>query len=311
MSTFLTPPVWYGSSGEKDNSLVNTKVYAVGGPDNTPFGYLAVAGNPNGDSFGTVAIGCQAQATASKAIAIGSYDKNGTNRDVTAAGTGSIAIGAGAKVEATGGMAIGQGSSALEGGIAIGEGASATGNMIQIGNPSTRYDLMVGNGNVSIGNFTITQIKNGAYINQVILDNVNQIKSPIDGISFEVGERRDVGTVIYPTKIKTLVVDSNECKVGTISKTSTSGSATLDANCLYVINFGSSRAMLHTTKNNSNSHQFIYSLNATTDYVMYINNVLSDTTSVTCKIQKYDKNNNSYTDYTNIEFTATKVCYFT
>ena len=158
MSTFLTPPVWYGSSGEKDNSLVNTKVYAVGGPDNTPFGYLAVAGNPNGDSFGTVAIGCQAQATASKAIAIGSYDENGTNRDVTAAGTGSIAIGAGAKVEATGGMAIGQGSSALEGGIAIGEGASADGNQIQLGNPSTRYDLKVGNGNGSInGKINVTK----------------------------------------------------------------------------------------------------------------------------------------------------------
>lgn len=150
MSTFLTPPVWYGGSGEEDKSLVNTKTYAAGGPDNTPFGYLAVAGNPNGDSFGAVAIGCQAQATASKAIAIGSYDENGTSRDVIAAGTGSIAIGAGAKVEATGGMAIGTGSSALEGGIAIGESASASGNMIQIGNPSTRYDLKIGNGNFSL-----------------------------------------------------------------------------------------------------------------------------------------------------------------
>lgn len=146
MSKFLTPPVWYDSSGKEDRSLINTQTYAVGGPNNAAFGYLAVAGNPNGNSFGAVAVGTQAQATNSCAIAIGSYDENGTNRNVSAAGVGSIAIGAGAMVEQTGGMAIGRGSKALEGGIAIGENASATANQIQLGDPSSRYDLKIGNG---------------------------------------------------------------------------------------------------------------------------------------------------------------------
>lgn len=192
MSTFLTPPVWYGSSGEEDKSLVNTKTYAAGGPDNTPFGYLAVAGNPNGDSFGAVAIGCQAQATASKAIAIGSYDENGTSRDVIAAGTGSIAIGAGAKVEATGGMAIGTGSSAIEGGIAIGEGASADGNQIQLGNPSTRYDLKIGNGTGStiqaggykIGTNTVIDSNRNVYGGNFVRCQMLQISSSRVGTGY-------------------------------------------------------------------------------------------------------------------------------
>lgn len=317
MSKFLTPPSWYDKNGSEINIFDNT-TYGANGPFNTAIGRSAVAGRPSseGTSFGIVAVGSQAHATGPNSIAIGSYDETsgGSSRNVEALASGSIAIGGGAKANAdsTDGIAIGRGATSGQGGIAIGAGASAIGDdMIQLGNNNTAYTLNVGNGYVSIGNFEITPIKNGDYANQVVLGNINQIKAPMAGISFEVGERRETGTIIFPSKIKTLMVDSIQYSVGVISKTSTNGSLKLSANCLYVINFGSMRAMLHTTTNNSNTHQFIYGINSTTDYVIYVDNVLSDTTSVTCKLQKYNKNDNTYTDYTDSNFTAIKVCSFT
>lgn len=316
MSKFLTPPSWYDKNGSEINIFDNT-TYEANGPFNTAIGRSAVAGRSlgQGSGFGAVAVGSQAHATGPNSIAIGSYDETsgGSSRNVEALASGSIAIGGGAKANAdsTDGIAIGRGATSGQGGIAIGAGADAIADQIQLGNNNTAYTLNVGNGDVSIGNFEITPIKNGDYANQVVLGNINQIKAPMAGISFEVGERRETGTIIFPSKIKTLMVDSIQYSVGAISKTSTNGSLNLSANCLYVINFGSFRAMLHTTTNNSNTHQFIYSIDSTTDYVIYVNNVLSDTTLVTCKLQKYNKSNNTYTDYTDSNFTAIKVCSFT
>ena len=106
MSTFLTPPVWYGSSGVKDESLINIKsAVSQGEPDNTVFGKSAAAGGSENIS-GAVAVGYQAQVTGSRAIAIGSYDKGGSNRNVSAKGYGSIAIGTGANSVADGDIAI-------------------------------------------------------------------------------------------------------------------------------------------------------------------------------------------------------------
>lgn len=278
MSKFLTPPVWYDGAGTLNEMLTGTSIedgnIVIGkgaSSDVNVFSSIIIGGGATGGNGSSGQISIGGETSASNTIAIGP--------SAAASAANSIAIGAGATVTAQ--------------------------NTIQLGDNNAAYTLNVGNG------FTITPITSGDYTNQVILGNVNQIKAPSDGISFEVGERRGNGTIIFPTKIKTLMVDSNQYSVGTISKTSTQGSLNLDANCLYVINFGSIRAMLHTTTNNSTTHQFIYSLNSTTDYVMYVNNVLSNTISVTCKLQKYNKSDNTYTDYTDSDFTAIKVCSFT
>lgn len=278
MSKFLTPPVWYDSVGTLNEMLTGTSIedgnIVIGkgaSSDVNVFSSIIIGGGATGGSGSSGQISIGGETSASNTIAIGP--------SAAASAANSIAIGAGATVTAQ--------------------------NTIQLGDNNAAYMLNVGNG------FTITPITSGDYTNQVILGNVNQIKAPSDGISFEIGERRGNGTIIFPTKIKTLMVDSNQYSVGMISKTSTQGSLNLDANCLYLVNFGTMRAMLHTTTNNSTTHQFIYSLNSTTDYVMYVNNVLSDTTSVTCKLQKYDKSSNTYTDYTDNDFTAIKVCSFT
>ena len=325
MSKFLTPPVWYDKTGNKID-ILNNETYAATGPDNTAIGTSAIAGS-EGVSYGVVAVGCQAHAIGPNSIAIGSYDRTngGSPRNVEAVASGSIAIGGGAKANAdsTDGIAIGRGVTSSQGGIAIGAGASATGNQIQLGNNNTAYTLNIGNGNTSIGNFKITPIKSGNYANQVILDNVNQIKPPVAGISFEVGERREVGTIIFPTKIKTNMVETDTVEsykveshgysVSAISTKSKDGKLELDKNCLYLIICETIRAMLHTTKNdlNSGTSQFIYSTSSTTDMVMHVDNVFDDTTSVTCKLQTYDKTSQTYDDITNLNFTAIKVCSFT
>lgn len=298
MSKFLTPPVWYDKNGEENQSLVNAANGGVSGPTNIAFGLDAKSGTDN-DSHSCIAIGYQATATGRNAIAIGSYDSDAH----------PVGLDAGTRATGSGTIVIGGGASATGGGIAIGDGASAAANQIQLGNNNIAYTLNIGNGYASIGNFKITPIKSGDYANQVILGNVNQIKAPVSGISFEVGERRGIGTIIYPTKIKTNMVESYGYSVSAISKSSTNGSLKLDPNCLYLIICGSKRAMLHTTRNNSNTYQFIYSLSNTQDLVMYVNNVLSDTDRVTCKLQTYTKGG-SYTDVTDNNFTAIKVCSF-
>lgn len=329
MSKFLTPPSWYDKNGEEINIFNNTTYY--GTVKNTAIGTSAIAGS-EGDSYGSaVAVGSQAQAKASLSIAIGSYNDDNF-QTVQALAYGSIAIGAGAKANADstdgiaigsrttsgqGGIAIGGGTSATGGGIAIGAVASATANQIQLGNNNTAYTLNIGNGNASIGNFKITPIKSGDYANQVILDNVNQIKSPAAGISFEVGERRGVGTIIFPTKIKTNMVESYGYSVSAIAKTSKNGKLTLDKNCLYLITCGGKRSMLHTTQDevSSNTYQFIYSLTNTQDLVMYVESLSTNPTASTieCKLQTCTKGSEggSYKDYTANQFTATKVCSFT
>ena len=319
MSKFLTPPVWYDKTGNKID-ILNNETYAATGPENTAIGISAIAGRPSseGISFGAVAVGSQAQAKAPLSIAVGSYNDDNF-QTVQALAIGSIAIGAGAKAntDSTDGIAIGSVATSGQGGIAIGAGASATGNQIQLGNNNTAYTLNIGNGNASIGNFKITPIKSGDYANQVILDNVNQIKPPTAGISFEAGERRGVGTIIFPTKIKTNMVESYGYSVSAIAKTSKNGKLTLDKNCLYLITCGGKRSMLHTTQDavSSDTHQFIYSLTNTQDLVMYVESLSTDPTASTidCKLQTYAKNSNggSYENYTANQFTATKVCSFT
>lgn len=319
MSKFLTPPVWYDQNGSEINIFNNT-TYIATGPDNTAIGTSAIAGRPSseGISFGAVAVGSQAQAKAPLSIAVGSYNDDNF-QTVQALAIGSIAIGAGAKAntDSTDGIAIGSVATSGQGGIAIGAGASATGNQIQLGNNNTAYTLNIGNGNASIGNFKITPIKSGDYANQVILDNVNQIKSPTAGISFEVGERRGVGTIIFPTKIKTNLVESYGYSVSATTKTSEKGKLELDKNCLYLIICGSKRSMLHTTPNeiNGDTYQFIYSLSNTQDLVMYVNSPSTDPNknTIECKLKTYTKSSDggSYSDYTLNNFTATKVCSFT
>lgn len=318
MSKFLTPPVWYDKTGNKID-ILNNETYAATGPDNTAIGTSAIAGS-EGVSYGAVAVGCQAHAIGPNSIAIGSYDRTngGSPRNVEALASGSIAIGGGAKANAdsTDGIAIGRGATSGQGGIAIGPGATANeANTIQLGRNNTAYTLNIGNGNASIGNFKITPIKSGDYANQVILDNVNQIKPPTAGISFEIGERRGVGTIIFPTKIKTNMVESYGYSVSAIDKTSEKGKLALDKNCLYLITCGGKRSMLHTTRNNSNTYQFIYSLTNTQDLVMYVDSLSTDPTASTieCKLQTYTKDGNggSYDNYTANQFTATKVCSFT
>lgn len=316
MSKFLTPPVWYDGNGtlndmltgisiEEGNVVIGSSAESGANVFNSVIISGSAVGTQSAPTSNAIVAGVGASASGAGVVAIGAGS--------SATAEGAVASGLSAKAKNTGAIAIGRNAEAeASGAIAIGDGASAPSqNTIQLGNNSTAYTLNIGNGNASIGNFKITPIKTGDYANQVVLGNINQIKAPMDGISFEVGERREVGTIIFPSKIKTLMVDSIQYSVGTISKTSTNGSLNLSANCLYVINFGSFRAMLHTTTNNSNTCQFIYSINSTTDYVMYVNNVLSDTTSVTCKLQKYNKSNNTYTDCTDSNFTAIKVCSFT
>ena len=315
MSKFLTPPNWYDQNGSEINIFNNT-TYIATGQDNTAIGTSAIAGRPSseGISFGAVAVGSQAQAKAPLSIAVGSYNDDNF-QTVQALAIGSIAIGAGAKAntDSTDGIAIGSVATSGQGGIAIGAGASATGNQIQLGNNNTAYTLNIGNGNASIGNFKITPIKSGDYANQVILDNVNQIKSPAAGISFEAGERRGVGTIIFPTKIKTKMVESYGYSVSAIAKTSKNGKLELDKNCLYLITCGGKRSMLHTTQDevSSNTYQFIYSLTNTQDLVMYVDSLSTDPTASTieCKLQTCE--GGSYKDYTANQFTATKVCSFT
>lgn len=319
MSKFLTPPVWYDKTGNKID-ILNNETYAATGPGNTAIGTSAIAGS-EGVSYGAVAVGCQAHAIGPNSIAIGSYDRTngGSPRNVEALASGSIAIGGGAKANAdsTDGIAIGRGATSSQSGIAIGAGASATGNQIQLGNNNTAYTLNIGNGNASIGNFKITPIKSGDYANQVILDNVNQIKPPAAGISFEIGERRGVGTIIFPTKIKTNLVESYGYSVSATTKTSEKGKLELDKNCLYLIICGSKRSMLHTTPNeiNADTYQFIYSLSNTQDLVMYVNSPSTDPNknTIECKLKTYTKNSTggSYEDYTLNQFIATKVCSFT
>lgn len=321
MSTFLTPPVWYdeygtlndmlkGKSVEEGNLVIGSSASCDVNVFNSTVVYGSAASAGNNPVSNVIAIGIGSSVSQTGAIAVGS--------GASGSAEGVVSIGYAAQAKNTGGIAIGRNAEVeASGSIAIGDGASVSSeNTIQLGKNNAAYTLNVGNGYVSIGKFSISPITSGDYANQVILGNINQIKAPTDGISFEVAARRNVGTIIYPTKVQTLTVDATTinattCNVKKNSVTSTSGSATLSANCLYVINFGSIRAMLHTTTNNSNTHQFIYSLNSTTDYVMYVNNVLSGTTSVTCKIQQYNKNGNTYTDYTNGDFTAIKVCSFT
>ena len=315
MSKFLTPPVWYDKTGNKID-ILNNETYAATGPDNTAIGTSAIAGS-EGVSYGAVAVGCQAHAIGPNSIAIGSYDRTngGSPRNVEAFASGSIAIGGGAKANAdsTDGIAIGRGATSSQSGIAIGAGTSATANQIQLGNNNTAYTLNIGNGNASIGNFKITPIKSGDYANQVILGNVNQIKPPAAGISFEIGERRGVGTIIFPTKIKTNMVESYGYSVSAIAKTSKDGKLALDKNCLYLITCGGKRSMLHTTQDevSSNTYQFIYSLTNTQDLVMYVDSLSTDPTASTieCKLQTCE--GGSYKDYTANQFTATKVCSFT
>lgn len=319
MSKFLTPPVWYDKTGNKID-ILNNETYAATGPDNTAIGTSAIAGS-EGVSYGAVAVGCQAHAIGPNSIAIGSYDRTngGSPRNVEALASGSIAIGGGAKANAdsTDGIAIGRGATSSQSGIAIGAGASATANQIQLGNNNTAYTLNIGNGNASIGNFKITPIKSGDYANQVILDNVNQIKPPAAGISFEIGERRGVGTIIFPTKIKTNMVESYGYSVSATAKKSKDGKLELDKNCLYLIICGSKRSMLHTTPNeiNADTYQFIYSLSNTQDLVMYVNSPSTDPNknTIECKLKTYTKSSDggSYENYTLNEFIATKVCSFT
>lgn len=340
MSKFLTPPVWYDKNGSEINIFNNTTYSGV--PENTAIGTSAIAGE--GGSYGAaVAVGSQAQAKASLSIAIGSYNDDNF-QTVQALARGSIAIGAGAKAGIAKSLAIGYsaktegvgegliaigyqsiasdnntiaiGSGAqvkASGSIAIGAGATAneTPNTIQLGNNNTAYTLNIGNGNASIGNFKITPIKSGDYANQVILDNVNQIKTPVAGISFEAGERRGVGTIIFPTKIKTKMVESDGYSVSAISYSSTNGSLKLAPNFLYLIICGGKRAMLHTTQSNSDTYQFIYGAGNATDLVMHVYPVDSNTTSVTCELQIYDRNTHNYTKVTDNNFTAIKVCSFT
>lgn len=316
MSKFLTPPVWYDGYGTLNDMLTGKSVeegsVVIGSSAEASanvFSSVIISGSATGTksapTSNAIIAGTGASAAGVGVIAIGAGS--------SATAKGAVAYGFSAQAKNTGAIAIGRSAEAeAVGAIAIGDGASASSqNTIQLGNNNTAYTLNVGNGYVSIGDFKVTPIKSGDYANQVVLGNVNQIKAPAAGISFEVGERREIGTIIFPTKVKTLMVDSTQYSVGTISKTSTNGSLNLDANCFYLINFGSIRAMLHTTTNNSTTHQFIYGINSTTDYVIYVNNVLSDATSVTCKLQKYDKNSNTYTDYTDSNFTAIKVCSFT
>lgn len=310
MSKFLTPPVWYDKNGSEINIFNNTTYYGTVG--NTAIGTSAIAGGEGGSYGAAVAVGSQAQAKASLSIAIGSYNDDNF-QTVQALATGSIAIGAGAKANAdsTDGIAIGSRATSGQGGIAIGAGASATANQIQLGQNNTAYTLNVGNGDVSIGNFEITPIKNGDYANQVVLGNINQIKAPMAGISFEVGERREVGTIIFPSKIKTNMVESYEYSVSAISKSSTNGSLKLATNFLYLIICEGKRAMLHTAQSNSDTYQFIYGTGNTTDLVMHVGPVASNTTSVTCELQTYDRNTHNYAKVTDKNFTAIKVCSFT
>lgn len=317
MSKFLTPPVWYDGYGTL-NDMLTGKSFEEGnvviGPNAESgvnvFNSVVIYGSATAPTSNAVIAGVGASASGAGVVAIGAGS--------SATAEGAIASGLSAQAKNTGAIAIGRGAAAeAVGAIAIGDGASASSqNTIQLGNNGTAYTLNVGNGNVSIGNFSISPITSGNYVNQVVLGNVNQIKAPTAGISFEVAARRDVGTIIYPSKIQTLIVDAPTINASTYnvkknSVTSTNGSAALSANCLYLIKYGSTRAMLHTITDSVDTHQYIYAFSSTIDTVMCVKSAETGDSSVTCKIQRRNKDNNTYLDYTEIEFTATKVCSFT
>lgn len=323
MSKFLTPPVWYDGYGTLNDMLTGKSVEAEGG--NVVIGSSAEAGANVFNSviiFGS-ATGTQSAPTSNAIIAGVGASASGAGVIAIGAGSsataeGAIASGLSAKAKNTGAIAIGRNAEAeASGAIAIGDGASAPSqNTIQLGKNSATYTLNVGNGYVSIGKFSISPITSGKYANQVILGNVNQIKAPTAGISFEVAARRDAGTIIYPSKIQTLIVDAPTINATTYnvkkhSVTSTDGSATLSANCLYLIKYGSTRAMLHTIIDSVDTYQYIYAFSSTIDTVMCVKSATADATSVICKIQRRNKDNNTYSDYTETEFTAIKVCSFT